>query len=178
MVYNVRVLDALRCNSETWTVYSRQECWLNSSHLHCLRDIMVINPGKIKYPTYLTRFSQRGAHYKNTCISVVVHETKNNLEKLHARAGRIVYVLPWDTSAEDVLMRTGWDSLETMYKLRLTEFVFKFLKSYTVTEFEDLFLQRNSGRRSNENIILARPETNFIRNSIRFPPAMLIFLSC
>ena len=49
----------------------------------------------------------------------------NNLEKLHARAGRIAYGLPWDTSAEDVLIRTRWDSLETMYKLRLTEFVFK-----------------------------------------------------
>ena len=55
-----------------------------------------------------------------------------------------------------------------MYKLRLTEFVFKCLKGYTVTEFKDLFLQRNSGRRRNENIILPRPETNFIRNSIRF----------
>ena len=139
---------------------------------------MGINPGKIKYPTYLTRFSQRSTHYKNTCNSVVVQETENNLEKLYARAERIVYVLPWDTSAEDVLMRTGWDSLETMYKLRLTEFVFKCLKGYTVTEFKDLFLQRNSGRRRNENIILPRPETNFIRNSIRFPPAMLIFLSC
>ena len=52
----------------------------------------------------------------------------NNPEKLHARAGRIVYGLPWDNSAEDVLLRTGWDSLETMYKLRLTEFVFKCLK--------------------------------------------------
>ena len=71
----------------------------------------------------------------------------NNLEKLHARAGRIVYELPWDTSAEDVLMRTRWDSLETMYKLRLAEFVFKCLKGYIVTEFKDLFLQRNSGRR-------------------------------
>ena len=28
--------------------------------------------------------------------------------------------LPWDTSAEDVLTRTGWGSLETMYKVRLT----------------------------------------------------------
>ena len=149
MVYNVCVLDALRSNSETWTVYSRQECCLNSSHLHCLRDIMGINPGKIKYPTYLTRFSQRGTHYKNTCNSVVVQETKNNLEKLHTRAGRIAYVLPWDTSAEDVVMRTGWDSLETMYKLRLTEFVFKCLKGYTVTEFKGLFLQGNSGRRRN-----------------------------
>ena len=34
--------------------------------------------------------------------------------------------------------------------------------------FNDLFLQRNSGRRRNENIILPRPETNFIRNSVRF----------
>ena len=31
-------------------------------------------------------------------------------------------------------------------------------KDYTVTEFKDLFLQRNSGRRRNENIILPRPE--------------------
>ena len=96
----------------------------------------------------------------------------NNLEKLHARAGRIVYGLPWDTSTEDVLMRTGWDSLETMYKLRLTEFVFKCLKGYTVTEFKDLLLQRNSGRRRNENIILPRRETNFVRNSIRFRGAI------
>jgi len=95
-----------------------------------------------------------------------------NLEKLHSRAGRIVYGLPWDTSAEDVLTRTGWDSLETIYKVRLTEFLFKFIKGYTVTEFKDLFLQRNSGRRRNENVILPRPETTFIRNSIRFRGAI------
>ena len=71
----------------------------------------------------------------------------NNLEKLHAKAGKIVYGLPWDTSAEDVLMRTGCDSLETMYKVRQTEFVFKCMKGFTVTEFKDLFIQRKSGRR-------------------------------
>ena len=89
-----------------------------------------------------------------------------NLEKRHARAGRIVYGLPWDTSADDVLTRTGWDSLETMYKVRLTEFLFKCIKSYTVTEFKDLVLQRNSGCRGNENIVLSRPEKNLFRNFI------------
>ena len=59
-----------------------------------------------------------------------------------------------------------------MYKVRLTEFVFKCLKDHTVTEFNDLFLQRNSGRKRNENIILPRPETNFIRNSIRLRGAI------
>ena len=97
----------------------------------------------------------------------------NNLEKRHARAGRIVYGLPWDTRAEDVLMRTGWDNLEAMYKVRLTEFGFKCIKGYTVMEFEDLFLRRNSGRRRNDNIILPRPVTNFIRNSIRYRGAIV-----
>ena len=96
----------------------------------------------------------------------------NNLEKLHARAGRIVYGLPWDTSAEDVLPRTGWDSLETMYKVRLTEFVFKRIKGFTVMEFKDLFMQRKSGHRRMEEIILPRPETNFIRNSISYRGAI------
>ena len=96
----------------------------------------------------------------------------NNLEKLHARAGRIVYGLPWDTSAEDVLTRTGWDSLETMYKVRLTEFVFKCMKGFTVTEFKDLFIQRKSGRRRKDDIILPRPETKFIRNSISYRGAI------
>ena len=54
------------------------------------------------------------------------------------------------TSAEDVLMRTGWDSLETTYKVRLTEFLFKCIKGYTVKECKDLFLQTNSGRRRNK----------------------------
>ena len=43
----------------------------------------------------------------------------NNLEKLRARAGWIVHGLPWDTSTEDVLMRIGWDCLETMYVQRV-----------------------------------------------------------
>ena len=89
----------------------------------------------------------------------------NNLEKLHARAGRIVYGLPWDTSAEDVLTRTGWDSLETMYKVRLTEFVFKCTKGFTVTEFKDL-LQRKSGRRRKDDIILPRPHSISYRGAI------------
>jgi len=98
----------------------------------------------------------------------------NNLDKLHARAGRIVYGLPWDTGVEDVLTRTGWDSLETMYKERLTEFVFKCMKGFTVTEFKDLFIQRKSSRRRNdsEDIILPRPETNFIGNSISYRGAI------
>ena len=79
-----------------------------------------------------------------------------NLEKLHARAGQIVYGLPWDTSAEDVLTRTGWGSLETMYKVRLTEFLFKCIKGYTVAECKDLFsTQVAQAHYRNANVTLA-----------------------
>ena len=86
----------------------------------------------------------------------------------------MVYGLPWDISAEDVLTLTGRDSLETMYKVRLTEFlnVFKCMKGFTVMEFKDLFIQRKSGRRRKDGIIFPRPETNFIRNSISYRGAM------
>ena len=42
----------------------------------------------------------------------------------------------------------------------------------TVAEFKDLFVQRNSDRRRNEDIILPRPETNSIRNSLRYRGAI------
>ena len=47
----------------------------------------------------------------------------NRLEKVHARAGRIIYRLPWDMSAENVIERTGWVQLSNMYKIRLTQCV-------------------------------------------------------
>ena len=87
---------------------------------------------------------RRLLHKGDTAISYVRFDSVGTVqqdaleqpgETQHARAGRIVYGLPWDTSAEDVLTRTGWDSLETMYKVRLTEFVFKCMKGFTVTEF-------------------------------------------
>ena len=59
-----------------------------------------------------------------------------------------------------------------MYNVQLAEFAFKSIKGYTVTEFKDLFLQGNSGRRRNDDIILPRLETNFIGNSIGYGGAI------
>lgn len=49
-------------------------------------------------------------------------------ETHRARAVRIVYGLPLDTTAENVLTRRGLDSLETTYLVELTEVVFKCVK--------------------------------------------------
>lgn len=85
-----------------------------------------------------------------------------------------MYGLPWDTSTADVLTQSLWDSLERIYKARLAEFAYKCMKGYNATEFKDLFVQRNSNRESRRNgeIVLPRPETNFIRNSIQYRGAI------
>lgn len=94
----------------------------------------------------------------------------SNLEKLRARAGHIVYGLSWDTSTADILTQTRWDSLERIYEVRLVQFTFKCIKGCYATEFKDLFVQRNSSRDSRRNgeIVLPSPETNFMRNSIKY----------
>lgn len=98
----------------------------------------------------------------------------SNLKKLHARAGRIVYELSWETSTADVFMQTRWDSLERMYKVRLAEFTFKCIKGYNATKLKDLFVQRNSRRESRRNgeTVLPSSETNFMRNSIKYRGAI------
>ena len=87
----------------------------------------------------------------------------NNLEKLHARAGRIVYGLPWGNSAEEVLTRTGWDSLETTYKFRLTEFFCKCINDYLKSFFTEEFRPQKKWKHHS-----SKTRNDFIRNSIRY----------
>ena len=81
-------------------------------------------------------------------------------------------------SAENVLERTGWVQLSTMYKIRLAQCV---LQSYKVTnglapyEMQNMF-RRKATRYNLKNkhaLILLRPETKFLRNSIAHRGAIL-----
>ena len=82
------------------------------------------------------------------------------------------------------LEKKFWKSFLTYQRLRIflkgrvsihlehTMLLYNIIKGYTVTEFKDLFLLWNSSRRRNENILLPRPEMNFIRNSISYREAI------
>ena len=61
-------------------------------------------------------------------------------------------------------------SFEALFKVQLTEFVFKCNKGYTVPQCKDVFVQRNSSRknRRNDDTILPRTKRNFIRNSKQY----------
>ena len=91
----------------------------------------------------------------------------NCLEKLHSRAGRIIYRLPWDMSSENVLARAGWVPLSAMYKNRLDQFVYRAVNGLVPQEMLSWF--RTKAMRYNlknrHALILSRPETNYSRNS-------------
>lgn len=88
--------------------------------------------------------SKLGLTYSDACGSSVASHFNTSSRQLHtvyglivrgscnethrARAVRIVYKLPLDTSAENVLTRRGLDSLETTYFVQLTEVDFKCVK--------------------------------------------------
>ena len=65
-------------------------------------------------------------------------------------------------------------SFEALFKVQLTEFVFKCNKGYTVPQCKDVFVQRNSSRknRRNDDTILPRTKRNFIRNSKQYKGAI------
>ena len=118
-----RLLGVQVDNKLSWSDHAANVAKSFASKLSLLRRMRFL-PQK-QWEDFYTKVILPSVTYGLTVWGSCNETHLNNLEKLYARAGRIVYELPWDTSAEDVLIRTRWDSLETMYKLRLTEFVFK-----------------------------------------------------
>ena len=78
-------------------------------------------------------------------------------------------------SAENVLERTGWVQLSTMYKIRLAQCVYKVTNGLAPHEMQNMF-RRKATRYNLKNkhaLILLRPETKFLRNSIAHRGAIL-----
>ena len=129
-----RLLGVQVDNKLSWSDHSANVAKSFASKLSLLRRMRFLPRKQLEdfYTKVILPLVTYGLIVRGSC-----NETHlNNLEKLHARAGRNVYGLPWDTSVEDVLTRPGWDRLKTMYKVRLTEFIFKCIKGFTVTEFQ------------------------------------------
>ena len=64
------------------------------------------------------------------------------LEKLYARAGCIIYRLPWYMSSENVQERAGWVPLSAMYKNHLAEFVYRAVNGLVLQEMLSLFMRK------------------------------------
>ena len=72
-------------------------------------------------------------------LGIMQQDLLNFLKKLHSRAGRIIYRLPWDISSENVLERAGWVPLSAMYKNRLAQFVYRVVNGLLPQEMLRLF---------------------------------------
>ena len=116
--------------------------------------------GRLLYKSYIVI-----GHVRPSCLEIMQQDTLQQSGKT-TRQSRMYCV-----RTAYVLMQTWRDRLERMYKVQLAEFTFKCLKGYNVTELID---QRNSSCESRRKveIVLPIPETNSMRNSIKYGGAI------
>ena len=86
----------------SWSDHAANEAKSFASKLSLLRRMRFLPQKQLE--DFYTKVILPSVTYGLTVWGSCNKTHLNNLEKLHARAGRIVYGLPWDTSTEDVLM--------------------------------------------------------------------------
>ena len=95
----------------------------------------------------------------------------NSMEKLHARAARVVYRLPWDTDGHKSLNTAGWPTLDTLYKRKLLILTHRAQHDdNTPKSIKDMFTKKKSTHslRRAQTLEIPRPKTEFGRNSIKY----------
>ena len=98
-----------------------------------------------------------------------------SLELLHRRAARTIYNLPHDTPTDEVYRHSYWNTLIFYYKLRLIKL---FHSTFIGEAPAPLSYLRNKpctayNFRRNNNIIVPRFNSKFLKNSISYKGAIL-----
>ena len=96
----------------TWSDHVAKVAKAYASKLSLLRRMQFLPPRQLE--DFYMKIILPSVTYGMTVWGSCNKTHLSNLEKLHARAGRIINKLPWDTSSEDVLKLTRWDTISTM----------------------------------------------------------------
>ena len=95
----------------------------------------------------------------------------DSMEKLHARAARIVHSLPWDMDAHKSLNTAEWPTLDTLYKRKLLILTYRAQHDdNTPKSIKDMFTKKKSiyELRRAQTLDIPRPETEFGRSTIKY----------
>ena len=127
---------------------------------------------------YLPKQTLEEIYFKTIIPSVVyciavwgssVESGLQKLEKVHARAARIVNQLPKDHDTEVTLERAGWPPLSYIYKKRIITIMhgcFHGRYDHRIAEMLNVNQRKRIGKENNFQII--RPKKEIGRNSFRF----------
>ena len=107
--------------------------------------------------------------YPAVTYGIVIWENCNAtqfkaLEKMHARAARIVHGLDWNMQTEQVLAKTNWKTLESTYKLRLLCLAHKFYNGQATKQICEAMIMKPRSHHYNlrDQITTTRPTTNYL----------------
>ena len=99
-----------------------------------------------------------------TCSQALMSQ----LERIHARAAKLIHKLPKNISDEDALLNANWDRLDYIYKRRMLTIMHKVCHGDCPEDFKQLFDKR-CGRYARKNsLVVPRVATEQGRMSARF----------
>ena len=91
----------------------------------------------------------------------------NKLQKLQNRAARIITGRTYDVSSDDVLKELNWKPLKQRYKMNKTIFMHKVRNDTMPSSLTNLFKIKTNDRydlrSNNNNYVLGKPKTNFMK---------------
>ena len=98
-----------------------------------------------------------------TCSQVLMSQ----LERIHARAAKLIHKLPKNISDEKALLNANWDSLDYIYKRRMLTIMHKVCHDDCPEDFKQLF-DKSCGRYArNNSLVVPRVPTEQGRMSAR-----------
>ena len=94
----------------------------------------------------------------------------DKLQKLQHRAARIITGRTYDVSSDDVLKELNWEPLKQRYKINKTIFMHKvrndIMPSFLTNLFKIKINDRYDLRSNNNNYVLGKPKTNFMKKAL------------
>ena len=101
----------------------------------------------------------------------------DKLQKLQNRAARIITGRTYDVSSDDVLKELNWEPLKQRYKINKTIFMHKVRNDIIPSSLTNLFKIKTNDRydlrSNNNNYVLGKPKTNFMKKSFAYSAASL-----
>ena len=99
-----------------------------------------------------------------TCSQVLMSQ----LERIYARAAKLIHKLPKNISDEEALLNANWDRLDYIYKRRMLTIMHKVCHGDCPEDFKQLFDKRCGRYARNNSLVVPRVATEQGRMSTRF----------
>ncbi len=99
----------------------------------------------------------------------------NELERIHARAAKVIFGLDWYTSGKDVLAKVKWFTLNTMFKQQLLYLAYKSYYNLLPATLQSLFIKTSHhyGLRNKITYVVPKPNTDYLKKSISYQAVTL-----